>query len=80
MVNLRDFVNIKEAAALVGAHPETLRRWDASGKLKARRHPVNGYRLYLRADLNAFLAKLKEGKAPNTRSPKTRRGGGGSKC
>lgn len=37
---------IAEAAELLGVSEPTLRRWDASGRFPARRHPVNGYRLY----------------------------------
>jgi MerR HTH family regulatory protein len=41
-----DPLTIKDAAAIIGVSEMTLRRWDAAGKFKARRHPVNGYRLY----------------------------------
>lgn len=37
---------IAEAAEVLGVSEPTLRRWDASGRFPARRHPVNGYRLY----------------------------------
>jgi len=79
-VNLRDFVTIKDAAALVGVHPETLRRWDASGKLIAQRHPVNRYRLYSRADLYALLAELKESSGSRVQTAKRRDSGRASKC
>ena len=52
----RDLLTIGEAATLLGVHPDTLRNWDRSGKLPARRHPINGYRLYSRARLEQLSA------------------------
>ena len=43
---------IAEAAEVLGVAQVTLRRWDASGRFPARRHPINGYRLY---ELEAVL-------------------------
>ena len=43
---------IAEAAEVLGVAQVTLRRWDASRRFTARRHPINGYRLY---DTNAVL-------------------------
>ncbi len=37
---------IAEAAEVLDVAEVTLRRWDASGRFPARRHPINGYRLY----------------------------------
>ena len=37
---------IKKAAEYLGVSIETLRRWDKIGKFKAKRHPINGYRIY----------------------------------
>ena len=40
-------LNISEAAEILGTSPETLRRWDKSGKFQpSARHPINNYRLY----------------------------------
>jgi DNA-binding transcriptional MerR regulator len=39
----------------------TLRNWDRAGKVKATRHPVNGYRLYRKEDLSNLLEKVKDG-------------------
>lgn len=56
---LREYLMIKEAADFLGVTPETLRNWDRSNKLKAHRHPVNGYRLYLVKQLESLLASAK---------------------
>jgi DNA-binding transcriptional MerR regulator len=39
-------ITIKQAAILLGVAEVTLRRWDSAGKFKARRHPMNNYRVY----------------------------------
>ncbi len=41
----RKLVTIKQAASLLGVSSQTLRRWEASGKLTPRRTP-SGYRVY----------------------------------
>jgi site-specific DNA-methyltransferase (adenine-specific) len=43
---MKDYMTVKEAAEILGVNPETLRRWDRAGKLKAKRNPMNNYRLY----------------------------------
>jgi DNA-binding transcriptional MerR regulator len=46
-----DFITIAAAAKLLGVSLPTMRRWDETGKFSARRHPINGYRLYLLRDV-----------------------------
>ena len=58
MAKVSDYLKICEAAEYLGVSKDTLRRWDSAGKLKARRHPVSNFRLYLRDELDAFLATL----------------------
>ncbi len=53
-----ELVTIKEAADLLGVAEITLRRWDEAGKFKARRHPINGYRLYRVADLAQLKGEI----------------------
>jgi CheY-like chemotaxis protein len=53
--NFSDVLTISEAADFLGVSTATLRNWDRSGKLKPRRHPQNGYRIYLHEDLEAVL-------------------------
>jgi len=57
-----DFMTVKEASEFLGIAPETLRRWDKKGKLKAYRHPVNRYRLYKKQDLENLLKQIKQPK------------------
>src|SRR4051812_28460137 len=53
--NFADCLTIGEAAEFLGVSTATLRNWDRSGKLKPRRHPQNGYRIYLHEDLADVL-------------------------
>jgi excisionase family DNA binding protein len=55
---LKDYLLIKDAAQLVGVSEGTLRNWGRRGKLPTHRHPINGYRLYKRADLEKLLAAV----------------------
>lgn len=52
-----ELLTIKAAAELLGVSEQTLRRWDKAGKLRPKRHPMNGYRLYSR---EAVLALKKQ--------------------
>ncbi len=52
---LENWVRVGEAAAILGVTTKTLRKWDRTGKVRARRHPVNGYRLYVREELENLL-------------------------
>ena len=47
-----------EAALTLGVSRSTLRNWDKAGKLKPQRHPINGYRLYNRQELETLLQKV----------------------
>lgn len=60
MENLRDFLRISEAAEYLGVSPNTLRNWENAGKIAAHRHPVNGYRLFKKEELDALLRQLHE--------------------
>ena len=58
MAKISDYLTIGEAAEYLGVHPDSLRRWDRAGKLEPRRHPINNFRLYLKRDLDRFLARI----------------------
>jgi MerR family transcriptional regulator, copper efflux regulator len=57
---LKDFLRIAEAAEYLGVPPNTLRNWENAGKVVAVRHPVSGYRLFKRRDLDALLKQVEE--------------------
>ena len=43
---MEKYLSISQAAEILDVSPETLRRWDNSGKFKSSRHPINNYRVY----------------------------------
>ena len=52
------FHKIGVAASIIGVDKETLRRWDKKGKLTAKRHPMNGYRLYNVNELRSLAKEI----------------------
>jgi tetratricopeptide (TPR) repeat protein len=50
------FIRVRDAAAILGVTAQTLRRWDRSGVLSARRHPANNYRVYDEAEVRALAS------------------------
>lgn len=59
MDKLKDYLRISEAAEYLGVSPNTLRNWENAGKLVAHRHPINGYRLFKKEDLDEVLKQVK---------------------
>lgn len=57
-LSLGNYLTVGEAAITLGVSRSTLRNWDKAGKLKPYRHPVNGYRLYSRRELDALLKEV----------------------
>ena len=60
-----DFLRISEAAEYVGVSAQTLRRWDADGRLTAVRQPGNDYRWYRRADLEPLRLQYRRAEVEN---------------
>ena len=54
----KEYFTVGEAAYILGITPLTLRNWDNLGKLRARRNPINNYRVYKRADVEFFLRRM----------------------
>jgi excisionase family DNA binding protein len=52
---LKDCLRVSEAAEILGVSTKTLRNWDRAGKVKALRHPVNGYRIYPRSQIEELF-------------------------
>ena len=50
-------VRISEASRALGVTPQTLRRWDRAGKIKAAEHSLGGHRLYEMSDLYGLASR-----------------------
>jgi excisionase family DNA binding protein len=57
----RDYVNVREAARLLGVHENTIRNWVDDGRLSARRLPGSGYRRILVASIQRILDEESRG-------------------
>ena len=55
-------LTVSEAAALLGVHADTLRRWTAAGKVPSWLTP-GGQRRYRRSDVEALLVPTPAGDA-----------------
>jgi len=53
---MENYLNISQAAKILGVSPGTLRRWDKAGKFPSQRHPINNYRIY-KEDQVKFVVK-----------------------
>lgn len=69
---MKSFITVAEAASYLGISKATLRNWDREGKLKAHRHPLNGYRVYdleeLRHQRSQFTLFAESGPVSDFRS------------
>jgi excisionase family DNA binding protein len=73
-MNIREtYVRVQEAAEILGVVPNTVRKWGAAGKIPEYRHPANGYRLYKRQELAAFLRQIEP--TQTSTKPRNRRAG-----
>lgn len=52
------FINVGEAAKILGISNETLRRWDKSKKFESVRHPINNYRVYTESSVMSLVEEL----------------------
>jgi excisionase family DNA binding protein len=63
MNSKKEFITIKEASEMLGVSKDTLRRWDKAGKLKTKRHPMNNFRIYDPAEVEALRKAILEGRS-----------------
>ena len=57
MDKLTEYLHTAAAAEYLGVAHNTIRKWAALGEIPMHRNPANGYRLFKRRDLDAFLKK-----------------------
>ena len=53
-----NMLTVKEVARLLHIHPNTLRRWSNSGRIRAYRITPRGDRRFRREEITRFLAEL----------------------
>ena len=58
MLTLGEYLKIASAAKLLGISQNTLRSWADSGRIAVHKNPINGYRLFLKKDLEEFLKSV----------------------
>jgi hypothetical protein len=60
MMRSEGYLQVQEAAHLLGVCPNTIRVWGAAGKIPEYRHPVNNYRLYKRTELERIMSRMEK--------------------
>ncbi|SHE53331.1 site-specific DNA-methyltransferase (adenine-specific) [Arenibacter palladensis] len=55
-----NYLTVSQAADVIGVSSATLRRWDKAGKFESFRHPINNYRVYDEASVNALKTKINQ--------------------
>ena len=70
MPKLDEYLKIAAAAEYLGVSQNTLRNWEASGKIKVRRHPMNRYRLFKVSDLDKLLKATEESVVKRRKRPR----------
>jgi DNA (cytosine-5)-methyltransferase 1 len=60
MPKLGEYLSIKDAAEYLRICQNTLRNWEAAGKIPVRRHPMNRYRLFKKQDLETPLEQVEK--------------------
>jgi len=53
---LPELITLKQASELLQCHPNTLRKWDKKGVLKAVRFGVRGDRKYKKEDIISLIS------------------------
>ncbi len=60
MKKINEYINIKEAAHVLGVTPNTLRNWEQAEKVQVYRNPKNSYRLYDKEHLESLLQDIRQ--------------------
>ena len=60
MPKLDEYLRIREAAKHLGVARNTLRNWEAAGKIPVHRHPLNNYRLFKVSELEKVREEIEQ--------------------
>lgn len=58
--NKKEIITLRQACEILHCHPNTLRKWDNSGFLKAIRFGTRGDRRYYKTDIEKLILKMKK--------------------
>ena len=58
MMQMNNMLTIREVSQLLHIHPNTLRRWCDTGRIRAYRITTRGDRRFRREDIAAFLESI----------------------
>jgi len=72
MQKVSEYVMTAEAAEILGVSQNTLRGWAKQGKIPIHRNPANGYRLFKRKDLDAFLGEIEDSSSTSPQSKRAK--------
>lgn len=61
-----DVLNVRQAAAELGVHENTIRNWEKAGTLKGYRLPGSGFRRFPREEITRMRAEMTQHYAPAT--------------
>ncbi|MFN9716145.1 MAG: helix-turn-helix domain-containing protein [Planctomycetota bacterium] len=64
MTKLTEYLHTAAAAEYIGVSQNTIRKWAARGDIPMHRNTANGYRLFLRKDLDRFLRNIAKSVPP----------------
>ncbi len=53
-----EYLLVNQTAELLSVSANTVRAWASTGKLQEYRHPVNNYRLFRKAEVEALLQQI----------------------
>ena len=68
MNKLTEYLHTAAAAEYLGVAQNNIRKWAARGEIPMHRNPANGYRLFKRNDLLAFLKRIEKPVKPKNRN------------
>ena len=66
------YLQIAEAAEMLGICQNTLRNWGRAGKVTEYRHPVNNYRLYKQVEVENLVRQLESPEPVSTYQTKVK--------
>lgn len=58
MIDISSYIKIGEVAKRCCVTPQTIRKWEADGKIKSERHPISKARYYKPEDVQRLVKEV----------------------